>query len=72
MRIPVVAAALGDVQRLLAGSPQSLYAPGDVAMLAAKIMMQLSAPSVADVVSPKWLECARVLRRALEQAVPAR
>lgn len=72
MRIPVVAAALGDVDRLLADSPQSLYAPGDVAMLAAQIGAQLSAPSVADVVSPRWQACADILRRTLERAVAAR
>lgn len=72
MRIPVVAAALGDVQRILADSPQSLYAPGDVAMLAGQITVQLSDPAVADVVPPHWLDCAGVLGRVLEQAVLAR
>jgi glycosyltransferase involved in cell wall biosynthesis len=72
MRIPVVAAALGDVKSLLVDSPQSLYAPGDVGMLAAKIAMQLSGPSIADVVAPRWQACADVLQRTLEQVVAAR
>ena len=65
MRIPVVAAALGDVQRLLVNHPQSLYVPGDVAMLGERISAQLSAPSIADIESPTWQDCAGMLRSAL-------
>lgn len=65
MKIPVVAAALGDVRHLLAGSPQSLYAPGDVAMLARRIRMQLSEPSIAEIAPVRWQGCASVLERAL-------
>lgn len=68
MRIPVVAASLGDVSALLGGVPQSLYAPGNVAMLAEMISKQLSAPAISGISSPSWSDCAYVLRRALVRA----
>ena len=65
MRIPVVAAALGDVETLLASNPPSLYAPGDVEMLAERISAQLSMPSIYNVASPGWQDCAAMLRLTL-------
>ncbi|MCH6482983.1 glycosyltransferase [Pseudoxanthomonas sp. LH2527] len=70
MRIPVVAAALGDVSELLEGVPQSLYAPGDVGMLVEMISKQLSAPAISEISSPTWPDCADRLRRALDRATP--
>lgn len=68
MRIPVVAAAVGDVSRVLALHPECLYAPGDVAMLAERIAEQLSAPSAPEIDSPAWQDCAGLLRGALVAA----
>jgi len=72
MRIPVVAAALGDVQQLLADQPQCLYAPGDVAMLGERIATQLSAPLVPGISSPTWDDCAGSLQRLLAHSCPWR
>lgn len=69
MRIPVVAAALGDVRQLLARYPECLYIPGDMAMLGERIAAQLARPLVNDVASPAWQECADELRLALDRAV---
>ncbi|MGY1530409.1 glycosyltransferase [Luteimonas sp. A649] len=68
MRIPVVAAALGDVQQLLAGHSQCLYAPGDVEMLSERIAAQLFSPLVPDIASPTWGDCAETLRLTLSRS----
>lgn len=48
MSVPVVAAAVGEVRRLLESRPDSLYPPGDSAVLASRIASHLATPRPLD------------------------
>ncbi|TYT23027.1 glycosyltransferase family 4 protein [Luteimonas viscosa] len=66
MHTPIVAAALGDVARILAENPACLYPVGNVEILCERIVGQLNAPSVANLTSPTWRMCAASLKLALD------
>lgn len=68
--VPVVAAAVGDVCRLLANTPQALYAPGDYIHLATQVRANLEAPRHAlQIQVPGWSELAEKVQGALIQAI---
>jgi glycosyltransferase involved in cell wall biosynthesis len=64
--VPLVAAAVGDVARVLAAFPDSLYSPGDPAQLAQKIERLLQSGArvhIPNVLS--WQDCASQLEQFL-------
>lgn len=68
--VPVVAAAVGDVQDMLRGSPHALYPPGDLPLLADAIRRQLDEPqSMGSLPVPEWDSLAVQVEQALIQAV---
>lgn len=68
--VPVVAAAVGEVARLLAGRPDALYSPGDSGDLAEKIMAQLDSPRPLDPgMARSWSEVSADLSAALKASV---
>lgn len=63
---PVVAAAVGEVARLLQGRPDSLYRPGDLTGLAERIEAQLGSPKPLDpTLARQWDDLAEDLGRIL-------
>lgn len=59
---PVVAAASGDVRRVFATQPRSLYPPGDSGTLAQRIKHHLEHPaSVVNLSIPSWQQLGEVL-----------
>lgn len=68
VKIPLVAAALGDVAHILASHPQCLYEPGNANMLAERVRMQLENGSPPQINVSTWRECAIELDLALRAA----
>ena len=68
---PLVAAAVGDVARLLQTNLQCLYPPGDDLALAERIAHQLDRPTPVAVAAPTWAQQAERLE-AFFQAIRAR
>lgn len=69
---PVVAAAVGEVARLLDQRPESLYPPGDAAVLAAHVAGQLVSPRPPDpALARSWDDLSRDLGRVLDAAAGA-
>lgn len=68
---PVVAAAVGEVARLLHDHSESLYAPGDARSLAERIMGQLESPQPPDqALARHWDDLANDLSRILWGTIP--
>ncbi|UOV04548.1 glycosyltransferase [Pseudoxanthomonas mexicana] len=63
--IPVVAAALGDVEALLSAHPACLYPAGDVVALADRLEQQLVTPHAPVIPVPDWSDSAAVLEAVL-------
>ena len=71
--LPVVAAAVGDVPRILAHREQCLYPPGDSAQLMRQILSQIMHPVRPDPGSvATWDQLGRVLSTVLENVVENR
>ncbi|MBI2367110.1 MAG: glycosyltransferase [Deltaproteobacteria bacterium] len=68
-RVPLVAAAVGSMNELLAAYPQCLYEPENPKSLAQAIERQLAARTVVDVLTPSWADSARQLADFFEQVV---
>jgi glycosyltransferase involved in cell wall biosynthesis len=72
-RVPVVAAAVGDVANVLSGRPDRLYAPGDAADLAHKVDKVLrDGGREQDYDVPTWRDCGRELDGLLAEIAPRR
>ena len=65
MRIPVVAASLGDVQTLLSAHQECLYPAGDAITLADRLEQQLLTPAAPELSVPNWCDNARALEAVL-------
>lgn len=71
--VPVVAASVGDVPRILAYREQCLYSPDDSVQLAQRVRSQITNPMRADPESvPTWHELGQLLSRTLESVSAAR
>ena len=68
-RVPLVAAAVGSMNELLAEYPQCLYEPENPKSLAQAIERQLAARTVVNVLTPSWADSARQLADFFEQVV---
>jgi glycosyltransferase involved in cell wall biosynthesis len=68
-RVPVVAAAVGSMNELLAEYPQCLYQPENPNSLAQAIERLLEARTVVDLPTPSWADSARQLADFFEQVV---
>ena len=60
-RVPLVAAAMGSMNDLLAEYPQCLYEPENANSLAQAIERQLEAKTIVDLPAPSWAESAKKL-----------
>jgi len=70
MRIPLVAAHVGDVGKLLASTPQNLYQPGDSRGLAFRIQQHLQEPKVIlGLHVQSWSDCSDIIEKSLKIAV---
>ncbi|UYB53342.1 glycosyltransferase family 4 protein [Xanthomonas sp. AM6] len=72
MRIPIVAAALGDTPKTLRNDSRYLYPPGDKKSLASRISNLLESPSLPDTQASTWRECALKLDSSLRKASGSR
>jgi glycosyltransferase involved in cell wall biosynthesis len=68
-RVPLVAAAVGSMNELLAEYPQCLYEPENPKSLAQAIERQLQARMVVDLTVPSWADSARQLAEFFEKVV---
>jgi glycosyltransferase involved in cell wall biosynthesis len=68
-RVPLVAAAVGSMNELLAEYPQCLYEPENPKSLAQAIERQLQARMVVDLTVPSWADSARQLADFFEKVV---
>ena len=67
--LPIVAAAVGEAERLLRGHAESLYPPGDPAVLALRIKAQLESPRRSSVkAASRWPDVASKLEAVLKSA----
>jgi glycosyltransferase involved in cell wall biosynthesis len=64
-RAPLIAAAVGSMNELLAEYPQCLYEPESPASLAEAIQRQLDARTIVDVAIPSWSDSAKELETFL-------
>jgi glycosyltransferase involved in cell wall biosynthesis len=64
---PVVAARVGEVERLLAQAPSSLYAPGDVPALATALATALAGSRDSLPAAPTWCDRAERLEAVLAE-----
>jgi glycosyltransferase involved in cell wall biosynthesis len=64
-RVPVVAAAVGSMEDMLAGHPECLFEPDSPKSLAQAIRRQLANPTILDFQVPTWSETARKLAKFL-------
>ena len=69
--IPLVAAAVGTMEDLLAKQPECLFEPENPESFAQAIRFQLAHPTLIDLHVPSWSEIAKRLERFLEQTVKA-
>lgn len=69
MKIPFVAAAVGDVVEVMSPYQQLLFTPGDVTQLQSRIAMQLRDPLVPGLKAPGWDDCADSLEKVLKEAM---
>jgi glycosyltransferase involved in cell wall biosynthesis len=60
-RVPLVAAAVGSMQELLADYPECLYEPENPASLAQAIERQLEAKTIVNIAAPSWADSAKRL-----------
>jgi glycosyltransferase involved in cell wall biosynthesis len=68
-RVPLIAAAVGSMNELLAEYPQCLYYPENSNSLAQAIERQLEARTVVDLPAPSWADSARQLGDFFEKVV---
>ncbi len=68
-RVPLVAAAVGSMNELLATYPQCLFEPDDPQSLAAAARRQLENRTAVDVPTPSWADAARQLADFFEKVV---
>jgi glycosyltransferase involved in cell wall biosynthesis len=68
-RLPVVAADVGVMRTVLAGSEDCLYDAEQAESLADAIAKQLSAPRIAEIVVPSWKDRGEDFHDLLEQAL---
>jgi glycosyltransferase involved in cell wall biosynthesis len=68
-RVPLVAAAVGSMNELLATHPQCLFEPDDPHNLAAAAKRQLENRTAVDVPTPSWADSARQLADFFEKVV---
>jgi glycosyltransferase involved in cell wall biosynthesis len=68
-RVPLIAAAVGSMNELLATHPQCLFEPDDPHNLAAAAKRQLENRTAVDVPTPSWADSARQLADFFEKVV---
>ena len=68
-RVPLIAAAVGSMNELLATHPQCLFDPDDPKSLAAAARRQLENRTAVDVATPSWSDSARQLADFFEKVV---
>ena len=68
-RVPLVAAAVGSMNEMLAEYPQCLYEPENPKSLAQAIERQLEARTVVNLPAPSWADSARQLADFFEKVV---
>jgi glycosyltransferase involved in cell wall biosynthesis len=68
-RVPLIAAAVGSMNELLAEYPQCLYEPENSNNLAQAIERQLEARTVVNLPAPSWADSARQLADFFEKVV---
>ena len=68
-RVPLIAAAVGSMNELLATHPQCLFEPDDPHSLAATARRQLETRTAVDVPTPSWADSARQLADFFEKVV---
>ena len=68
-RVPLIAAAVGSMNELLATHPQCLFEPDDPLSLAAAARRQLANRTAVDVPTPSWTDSARQLADFFEKVV---
>ncbi len=68
-RVPLVAAAVGSMNELLAEYPRCLYEPDDSNSLARAIEHQLETRTLVDLPAPSWADSARQLADLFEKVV---
>jgi len=67
---PIVVANIGDIGKILAKYPESLYTPGNKSMLAEQINRQLLNPTlIAELHIPSWLDWSRKLEAFFLQII---
>jgi teichuronic acid biosynthesis glycosyltransferase TuaC len=68
-RVPLIAAAVGSMNELLATHPECLFEPDDPHNLAAAARRQLENRTAVDVPTPSWADSARQLADFFEKVV---
>ena len=71
-RVPLIAAAVGSMNELLAEYPQCLYEPESANSLAQVIERQLEARTIVDLRAPSWAESARMLEAYFHEVLRGR